>query len=100
MTSELIHDYQNLGPDEILDAVESQEFHCDGRLSALSSYISKRIVLNAEKIHVQTESIKRKFDVCFKYKEIHVIPNGIDHSHFSKLDNITCLLYTSPSPRD
>ena len=38
MTSELTLDYQNLGPDEILDAVESQGFHCDGRLLALNSY--------------------------------------------------------------
>ena len=38
MPSELTLDSQNLGADEILDAVESQGFHCDGRLLALNSY--------------------------------------------------------------
>ena len=30
--------YQNLGPDQILDAVESRGYACDGRLLALNSY--------------------------------------------------------------
>ena len=30
--------YQALGPDQILDAVESQGYRCDGRLMILNSY--------------------------------------------------------------
>ena len=38
MTRKAILDYQNLGPDEILNAVEQEGYHCDGHLLALNSY--------------------------------------------------------------
>jgi len=33
-----IRAYQDLGPDQILDAVEARGYLCDGRLLALNSY--------------------------------------------------------------
>jgi len=33
-----ITSYKNLGPDDILNALEEHDFHCDGRILALNSY--------------------------------------------------------------
>ena len=38
MTNQAQSSFQQLGPDDILDAVESQGYLCDGRLLALNSY--------------------------------------------------------------
>lgn len=45
-----IQAYQSLGPEQILDAVESKGYHCDGRLLALNSYENRvyRVGIHAQ----------------------------------------------------
>ena len=38
MRADAVLDYQNLGPDEVLAAVESRGYTCDGHLLVLNSF--------------------------------------------------------------
>ena len=40
--------YQDLGPDRILDAVESTGLHCNGHLHARNSYVNRVYQIGVE----------------------------------------------------
>ena len=69
------HPYQRLTPDVVIDAVESTERLSDARILALNSYEN------------------RVYQVGIEGSEPVIVK-------FYRPDRWTCLLYTSPSPRD
>ena len=60
----------------------------------LSNVIKKKFDVKVKLIHTPSQSIRPIFNLC-KINAKQVIQN-----HISKEDKYTCLLYTSPSPRD